>query len=274
MGPVIVITAVTGKTASEGAHAHGLPSDGNLMAWRSSDGGKTWSKGREVNDVAGAATEGLHALTSDGKKRLFAAWLDKRDEGTKLYGSRSDDGGLTWSKNFLIYASPEGTICQCCHPSVALAADGSLYVMWRNWLNGSRDLYLTRSTDGAHFSQPQKLGEGTWKLNACPMDGGSMVVDHAGVVTAWRREHSVFVDRPGEPEREIGQGTDVAIASGADGLYAIWTTPEAIVALKPGDAKPRSLGGKGTFPAIAALPNGGALAAWESDGKISIQPVQ
>jgi BNR repeat-like domain len=269
-GSAIVITAVTGKSAAEGTHAHGLPADGDLMEWRSTDGGKTWSKGIPVNDVPGAAGEGLHGLASSENGHLFAAWLDKRDHGTRLYGSRSTDGGLTWSKNVLVYASPDETICECCHPSVALDADGTILVMWRNWLKGSRDMYLARSGDGVRFSQAQKLGEGTWKLNACPMDGGGIVASANGVVTAWRREHSIFLDRPGEREREIGGGTDVAVASGKAGVYAIWSTPASVELFSPGDKSPQSLGSKGSFPAIATLPAGGAITAWEDGGRISI----
>jgi hypothetical protein len=44
-GDAIVITAVVGRTLAEGPHAHGLPSDGDLIVWRSTDGGRTWSKG-------------------------------------------------------------------------------------------------------------------------------------------------------------------------------------------------------------------------------------
>ena len=64
------------------------------------DGGKTWSKGRAINDVAGSATEGLHALTGDGKGTLFAAWLDgagPRERSCMRH--RSTDGGATWSPN-------------------------------------------------------------------------------------------------------------------------------------------------------------------------------
>ena len=128
-----------------------------------------------INDAPGAPTEGLHSLAADAKGDLFAAWLDKRGgHGTKLYGARSTDGGVTWSKNVMIYDSPEGTICECCHPSVAIDAAGQILVMWRNWLGGSRDMYLTRSRDGVAFSKPEKLGTGTWPLNACPMDGGGI----------------------------------------------------------------------------------------------------
>lgn len=219
-GHTIVITAVTGKTVAGGAHAHGLPSDGDLIAWRSADRGKSWSKGVVVNDVPGAPTEGLHALAADAKGNLFAAWLDKRTgHGTKLYGARSNDGGVTWSKSALIYESSEGTICECCHPSVAIDSSGQILVMWRNWLAGARDMYLTRSRDGVAFSKPEKLGTGTWQLNACPMDGGGLVISQERVVSAWRRDHEIFLASPGEREVGIGEGVDVAIAA-APGVYS------------------------------------------------------
>src|SRR5271155_2095938 len=74
----IVISAVVGRTVADGPHAHGLPSDGALLVWRSIDGGKSWSKGVVINDVPAAATEGLHSLAANAKGNLFAAWLDKR----------------------------------------------------------------------------------------------------------------------------------------------------------------------------------------------------
>jgi hypothetical protein len=272
-GPAIVITAVTGKTAATGPHAHGLPSDGDLVAWRSVDGGKTWSRGTVVNDVPGAPTEGLHNLAADAKGRIFAVWLDKRTGKTQVYGALSVDAGKTWSRNSLIYASADETICECCHPSAAFDERGAVVVMFRNWLGGSRDMYLARSGDGLHFGAARKLGNGTWKLNACPMDGGGIAATSKGVVTAWRREHSVFLDRPGEPEREVGEGTDVAVTANGRGVYAIWTTPESIELLKPGEGRARAIGVKGAFPAVAAFANGGAVAAWENDGRIDVETI-
>jgi hypothetical protein len=271
-GHTIVITAVAGQTQAEGQHAHGLPSDGDLIAWHSNDLGKTWSKGVVVNDAPGAPTEGLHALAVNTKGNLFAAWLDKRSgHGTKLYGARSTDGGLTWSKNVMIYQSPEGTICECCHPSVAIDPNGQILVMWRNWLAGARDMYLTRSRDGVSFSKPEKLGTGTWQLNACPMDGGGLVISQNRAVTAWRRDHQIFLDTAGEAEVGIGEGVDVAITAAPTGVYAIWSTPTGIRALLPGKKEPIALAPKGTFPSIVAIPNRRALAAWEVDGTIRIQ---
>ena len=46
-----MITAVAGKTVSQGVYAHGLPADGDLLQWRSQDDGKTWSEGMVINMV-------------------------------------------------------------------------------------------------------------------------------------------------------------------------------------------------------------------------------
>jgi hypothetical protein len=268
-GSAIVISAVTGRKLAEGAHAHGLPSDGDLLVWRSTDAGKSWTKGTVVNDAAGAATEGLHSLAADAKGVLFAAWLDKRGaKGTRLFGARSTDGGATWSKNVPIYGSPDGTICECCHPSVAFDSDGHILVMWRNSLGGARDMYLSRSLDGANFSKAEKLGTGSWPLNACPMDGGGIAVSGTRTITAWRRGENVFMAEPGKPEQQIGAGKDVALAASADRTYVIWSNGMKIESWS--DGKVAVLSSAGAFPALSALSSGGALAAWEENGAIQI----
>jgi hypothetical protein len=270
----IVISAVVGRTPAEGPHAHGLPSDGDLIVWRSTDGGKNWSRGVMINDVPGAPTEGLHSLASDAGGSLFAAWLDQRGgHGTRLYGARSINGGITWSKNVMIYQSPDGTICECCHPSVAIDSNGEILVMWRNWLAGARDMYLSRSRDGVTFSKPEKLGTSSWQLNACPMDGGGVAIAQNRVVTAWRREHEIFLATPGEREVGIAEGVDVSITAAPTGIYAVWSTPTGVRSLAPGKKESIAMAPKGAFPNVVSLPDHRVLAAWEDDGMIVIQPV-
>ncbi len=269
-GSTIVITAVTGSKLDDGPHAHGLPSDGDLFVWRSKDGGKTWSSGRAINDVPGSATEGLHALTADGKGTLFAAWLDKRGaKGTKLYAARSTDDGATWSKNIAVYQSPGGSICECCHPSVAIDSAGRLLVMWRNSLGGARDMYLATSQDGVAFSKPEKLGTGTWQLNACPMDGGGLAVSPGKILTAWRRDGTVFLAEPGKAELQAGAGKDVALALSAGRAYALWVNATKLECWI--DGKLQVLSNAGAFPSLSSLAGGGVLAAWEENGAIEIR---
>src|SRR3982751_1158276 len=61
-GSTVVVTAMYGDKSRSEQRANGLPSDGDLVAWRSTDGGRSWAKPVVINDVAGSAREGLHAF--------------------------------------------------------------------------------------------------------------------------------------------------------------------------------------------------------------------
>jgi hypothetical protein len=247
--------------------------DGQLVAWRSTDDGKTWSPPVTVNDVRTSAREGLHGMTSGPDGRLFAVWLDDRavEGGRKLLaGARSMDGGATWSKNVIIYRKPDGPICECCHPSGVFTPDGTLHVMWRNSLNGERNMYIAESSDsGVSFAGVRKLGMGTWHVDACPMDGGGLAVEGGEVVSIWRRANAVFLDRPGQPETELANGRDPALSAGAKGLYAAWSSGWRVMVLLPGSSAPVVLSDEGAYPSLA-----GAFAAWESKGGIVIKNLE
>lgn len=271
----LVVSAIAGEKVASGPHAHGLPEAGNLFTWRSTDHGKTWTKGGTVNDVPGAAREGLHAMTAtaDGKT-VHAVWLDLRGKGTKLYGSQSEDGGKTWSKNTLAYESPDGTICQCCHPSLAADPKGGIWMMWRNVIGGNRDMYVLNTASKA---PPVKQGSGTWPLNACPMDGGAFAVDADGKVSsAWRRDGAVFLVEPGSADEvQVGMGKDVAMARNKRGTFVAWTKDgnTAVVRLPEGGVQ--TLGkAAGGFVQLAPIDGRRMLAAWESQGSIETTIVE
>ncbi|MBZ5584032.1 MAG: glycoside hydrolase [Acidobacteriia bacterium] len=264
-GPRVV---VSGETLLVSA----APAGGDLLCWRSTDAGRTWSKPAAINDQPTSAREGLQAMAADAQGRVAAAWLDDRAPGGKrLYGAFSSDAGATWSKNTLLYESPSGSICQCCHPSLVALGRGEFAVMWRNVIEGSRDLYTLRIRDRKPVSAAMKLGTGTWKLDACPMDGGGLALDRGRIVSAWRREHDIYLSAAGKPEIHIGEGQDVALAAGAGGPYAIWRSAQGIVARLPGSAAVTTLSRTGASPAVAAWPDGAVLAAWEENGSIAIR---
>jgi BNR repeat-like domain len=262
----LVVSAIVG---SEG---HGK--DGDVVAWRSTDGGKTWSRPVRVNDVAGSAREGLHAMAAGGKNTLFAAWLDLRASGTRVYGSTSRDGGATWSPNRLVYESPSGTVCQCCHPSVAVDGTGRILVMFRNAVDGARDFYLVQSEDGGQsFGPGRKVGTGSWKLEACPMDGGGLAVDDSGhVATAWRREGTVYTTEGDRPEAALATGRNPTIVATRPGTTTAWTDDGRVRVRGPASAETRVLG-EGAFPVLALLPDGSSLIAWEGKAGLQVLPL-
>jgi hypothetical protein len=259
----IVVVAVGGE------QGHGR--DGDLLTWRSNDGGTMWNEGPHVNSVASSGREGLHHLAVSPDGTFYCVWLDDRAEKKQVYGAASTDGGATWQER-LIYKSPEGPVCPCCQPQVTFDAGGGLHVMWRNSLGGNRDMYLVNSKDnGRTFDRPVKLGLGTWPLDACPMDGGGVAAGRDGqVVTIWRRDKQLFRCEPGQPETSLGEGAQGWAAAGPDGIYLIWTTGRTgrVLALTPGSDSPVELAAQGSHAVVAASPNGKGpvIAAWEHAG--------
>jgi hypothetical protein len=270
----ICVTAIGGK--------QGKGRDGDVLAIRSADEGRTWKLVGQVNDVADSAREGLHAMAASPSGDICCVWLDLRNRRTEVMGSVSKDGGATWGKNFLVYKSPDGSVCECCHPSVAYDRAGVLYVMWRNSLAGARDIYVASSADGGQsFGLAQKLGQGTWPLKACPMDGGALTFDTANqLATVWRREKTVYLTRAGDSlEQTIGPGEQPTLAANKAGLYIVWLKKrgETAYLLAPGKETPRELATRAADPVIIAGPHEESpiVAAWEArEGAITTLRIQ
>src|SRR6185436_4405311 len=230
------------------------------------DGSGKWSQEARVNDMDTVAKENLMALAADGDN-AFAVWLDLRDGHNTVFGAKSTDGGKTWSKNIMVYASPDTTVCECCKPSVAVKGN-NVYVMFRNWLNGNRDMFLIKSSDGGNtFGQAQKLGTGSWALNGCPMDGGSIVINKNGnPETVWNRKGVIYASEPGKEEMKLGDGKNCTMETvNGKNVYARVEDGEVIV-LKPQGMR-KNLG-KGQLPVIKAVNNEHILCVWENGKQI------
>ena len=240
-------------------------SNGNIFSYYKDK--QNWKQGARVNDVDTVAKEGLMALGADGEN-AFAVWLDLRgNRRNKIYGAESNDGGKSWSKNIMVYTSPDTGVCPCCKPSVVMQGK-TVYVMFRNWLQGNRDLYLIESdNNGKSFSAAQKLGTGSWKLNACPMDGGGFALNKNGKVqTVWKREGNIFTAVPGVPEVKIGEGRNCTISAVNNiNMYA-WTDNEKVICMKAGGEK--KVIGNGSLPVLKALDDEHAICIWEKDKQL------
>lgn len=239
---------------------------GNIFSFHKDAQGK-WSSPLKVNDADTVAKEGLMALSANDDN-AFAVWLDLRDNNSnKIYGARSADGGRTWMKNILVYASPDTTVCECCKPSV-LVNGPSVYVMFRNWLHGNRDMYLVQSNDGGNsFGLAQKLGKGHWNLNGCPMDGGGITLNDEGKIeTVWRREGKIYSSIPGMEEREIGEGKGCTIESVNNKNVYAWIENGDIVFTDTRGQK--TILGKGTQPVLKALNDSQVICVWENEKQI------
>jgi hypothetical protein len=248
---------------------------GNIHAFRLDHTSGRWSRlARPLNDTTGSAPEGLLGLTADDADGFHAAWLDiRKGRKNQIYAASLRANGAAWTTNVLAYASPGGSVCECCRPSIVVTKGGTA-VMFRNSLGGARDMYVALSRDGGKtFAAPEKLGHGSWALNACPMDGGALAADPAGrLASVWRRQDSVFFVRPGEAEILVGNGRSPTMSVSPDGKgsYVIWQDGPSIL-LKLMDGPKPAVVGDGRLPQVLALPRGGVLTAWERAGMVYVR---
>jgi hypothetical protein len=232
-----------------------------------------WTKLKNVNDIDEIAKEGLMDLAADDKNNFFAAWLDLRIENKNNIAFSSWSLASGWSKNRLIYISPEKKVCECCRPSIAI--DGKhVSVMFRNNIGGNRDLYVISSHDGGKkFNDAIKLGEGSWKLAACPMDGGGIVVDDQGEIkTIWQRDRQVFYAEPGTPETKIANGRSPKISANKSTTVLSWNDDGKIWIKEPG-REPISVGEGIGLKTLFIEPKA-VGAVWERDKNIIFERIE
>ena len=245
---------------------------GDIFSYTLDRRSQKWSPATRVNDVPAVAKEGFQAVASATTGTFHTVWLDLRgDDQNKIVGATSTDGGRTWSANKIIYRSPGGSVCECCRVSIT-ARNNEVYVQFRNWLDGSRDLYLAHSSDGGRtYPSVQKLGTGSWKLKACPMDGGALALVSTGKpITVWRRENTLYSCQPGEPEKALASGKNVTVASGPIGKTTAWDE-NGTVWLQHNDNVPVAVG-KGQMPSLA-LTGQSAICVWEANGQVIMESV-
>lgn len=242
---------------------------GNIHTYKLNHGTNKWAASANVNDLKGSAPEGLMALTADKNDTFYAVWLDTRgDKKNKIYFSSLNAGKATWAANKLVYTSPDQTVCECCKPNIAFN-DDKLAITFRNWLNGSRDIYYTSSTDkGKTFAAPRKFGQGTWKLDGCPMDGGGAVLDGNGLVSSvWQRKGEIFYCQENQTEQKVGTGRSCALATSGANTRIVWQEKGQIKLMNLKDKTVLELG-KGNSPKIYSLADSKAICVWEDGGTV------
>lgn len=247
---------------------------GNIHWFRLNHSSKRWKAMGTINDLEGSSPEGLMSIAADDKDNFYAVWLDIRTgKRNQVYFSSLSANGDHWSGNRLVYQSRDGHVCECCKPNIAVGGS-SVAILFRNWINGSRDLYVLESSDkGKSFKEAQKLGTGTWKLNGCPMDGGGLFIDRLNIIhTVWQREGTVYYCKPGEMEIPIGKGRICSIAGKGD---------HAVISLQTGDTvkivrlaqKNEIRVGTGSFLKALVLPDNTLVCVWEQDNIIKFKKV-
>lgn len=237
---------------------------GNIHWFRLNNNAKTWQPMGVVNDLKGSAPEGLMSITADNKDNFYAVWLDTRLGGRNQVWFASLSGrSAKWTPNRLVYKSSDGHVCECCKPNIAVA-NNSIAIMFRNWLNGSRDLYVVRSANaGQTFSDAQKMGLDTWKLNGCPMDGGGIRLSASNQIqTTWQRKGLIYFAQGTDPEVYIGKGKTCSLTGNATQAAIVYQNNDTLRMVTMPDKRSTVIG-EGNFVRSVHLSNAQSLFVWE-----------
>lgn len=251
-----------------------MDKSGNIHWFKLNHSAKEWKNMGVLNDFKGSAPEGLMSIAADQNDHFYAVWLDIRTgKHNQIYFSSLSGTASQWSENFLAYQSPDEHVCECCQPHIAVQGS-EVAIMFRNWLNGSRDLYVIKSVNGGKsFASAQKLGMDTWKLNGCPMDGGGITISNSNVIsTTWQRKGSVYFCQPGQPEIFIANGRTCSISGTGDNPVLTFQNNDTVRVMTLRNRKEVAVG-NGSFLKSVLLPDSKVLCVWEQDNKIKFKKI-
>lgn len=242
---------------------------GNIHWFKLTKGATKWQSMGVINDLDKSAPEGMMAIGADSKDNFYAVWLDIRvGKHNQICFSSLHAKSNKWLANRLIYQSADMHVCECCKPSIVVSGN-TVAVMFRNWLNGSRDLYTLRSDNGGKsFSDAQKMGLDTWKLNGCPMDGGGIRLNASNQIqTVWQRKGDIYFAQGADPEIYIGKGkTCSVVANSAQALITYQSLDTLKLVTIP--ATKTTVIGEGNFLRSVQLPGNHNFFVWEQGDQV------
>lgn len=138
------------EASKEGANAT------DIFYSESTDGGVTWSAGKDISYSHGTASDPDIAVESTGA--LDVVWTDTSpgEQNPDIFAVRSADGGKTWTDPVDISNTPTPSN----QPAVACGPDDSVHAVWIDTFSGPThvDVWHTFSTNaGKTWSNPEDI---------------------------------------------------------------------------------------------------------------------
>ena len=231
-----------------------LPNYKLLVAWQdarsgnediyvstTADNGTTFTANRRADDSVGLSKQIEPAAAVSGNGTIYLTWQDNRRStyDYDVYFSKSYDGGLTFTRNVRVDDS-NGVLSWQERPSIVVTSGGTIYIAWSDDRTGTIRIRGAYSTDGgATFSPSEEVVPGTLSGQT-----GIALVSNANRIFA------VFLDNV------TGVAHPYVCASTNGGKS--FTIPVRLDNTGSPGAVQRNI-------AIAPMPGGGIVAAWEDN---------
>ena len=215
----------------------------DVYARRSADGGASWEPEQLLSRFTQHTPTDAYVrpeIVSDGEKRFWSAWVGIRSSRSRVYLSRSADGGHTWTDPLELSGQSESV-----YNHRIVRTGEHLLVVWQDKRTGRERLYSVASSDGGvTWTSPTRVDHVADDLRT---DAFAMTL----VMSPTREVLVVWND--GRNGRD-----DIFAARSTDGGRT-WDDKDVRVdADETGTAMSR-------FPSIARAADGRIAVAWEDD---------
>lgn len=254
------------------------PGNNDVFFSRSTDGGSTFSAPLNLsNDAADSLSP---QLAVDGSGNINVIWESDNIQFGVLF-SHSTDGGATFSAPLDLATNTGGSF----GAQLALAADGSINVVWEDDSNSGSTISYSRSSDnGATFSVPKNLSSNlgnSFESQIAVDAGGNIDVIWADstpgnfdIFFSRSTDQGATFSSPNNLSNSPGNSLHARIGVDATaGVYAVWEESLAIDANNRDIFFSRSSDSGASFSAPTNLSNnfGNSRNAWlVVDGKGAI----
>ena len=138
----------------------------------------SWSTAFASTRPTAGGYEGFVSLGASGRE-VYASFLDHSKSVTALRIARFRSDGRFVDDRVL-----DGDVCSCCQTSIATAGGVPIVAYRGHTREEIRDIHSVRLLD-ADRSRPRVVSRDNWKINACPVNGPSLVADGQRAAVAW-----------------------------------------------------------------------------------------
>lgn len=157
----------------------------------SDDGGRNWSGSFSSHDDGTPTEHGFVSLLPRHAD-VLAVWLDGRHTSAGHDHDATAGGAMSLRSTVLTGAGRvpaedrevDGRVCDCCQTDAAMTRDGPVVVYRDRTENEVRDIALVR-LEGDGWSEPVRVHEDRWTIDACPVNGPAVAARGDTVVVAW-----------------------------------------------------------------------------------------
>ncbi|MDT8428301.1 MAG: hypothetical protein RQ757_06005 [Pseudomonadales bacterium] len=225
---------------------------GEIRFSRSTDGGKTYTPPRTINDDNLVTGHRFDSLFLSEAGTLYLTWIDKRDleaslqqdqdyAGAAIYYAVSRDLGKTFSQNYRVAHNS----CECCRIAMAPYGKDQVSILWRQIFSEAgtdaqiRDHAIAVLAADGTVSYQQRASFDDWQINACPHHGPTMIAAtqgddyHMSWFSAGNNNRGITYARLDLSEGKHSQLMTVDASPGAghpflarqtDTLFLVWKT--------------------------------------------------